>query len=345
LKSRGLYGKKFLDIQERESEIAAPDEDHVIVQVHACGVCGTDLNFIRDWEGEAMPLGHEIAAEVLEVGKNVASVKPGDRVIVEDVTMCGICENCKGGHPELCRNLYDIAGQPGMGQYMSLRYNSLDRFEGLDYVSASLTEPLAVCITAVFNADIPLGGSVVVLGPGPLGLMCARLARLRGAGFVAITGLGADNARERARLRTAEKFGCDMILDASKQVVEGEIKRKFPKGVDRVIVSAPPQSIYDALKIIRFGGTITFFGLHFGGKNVVSLDVNDLIFRKITLRPTFAEPAINFPLSNRLLREGLVDASALITQTFGFENARETLCAAIEGSQPIIKAVMLPNGS
>lgn len=343
MKSRGLYGKKFLDIQERECDVAAPDEDHVIVKVHACGVCGTDLNFVRDWEGEAMPLGHEIAAEVLEIGKNVTGIRPGDRVIVEDVSMCGICENCKSGHPELCRNLYDIASQPGMGQYMSLRYNSLDKFEGLDYVSASLTEPLAVCITAVLNAEIPLGGSVVVLGPGPLGLMCARLAKLRGAGFVAVTGLAANNAREQARLKTAEKLGCDLTIEAGKQDVEDEIKKRFPKGVDRVIVSAPPQSLYDAIKIIRFGGIITFFGLHFGGKNMVNLDVNDLIFRKITLRPTFAEPAINFPLSNRLLREGLIDAGLLTTHTFGFEDARETMRAAIDGDRPIIKAVMLPN--
>jgi threonine dehydrogenase-like Zn-dependent dehydrogenase len=110
-----------------------------------------------------------------------------------------------------------------------------------------------------------------------------------------------------------------------------------------VIVSAPPQSLYDALKIIRFGGIITFFGLHFGGKSTIQVDVNDLIFNKITLRPAFAEPAINFPVSNRLLRDGLVDAQALVTHTFGFEDAREVMGAIVDGSQPIIKAVMLPN--
>ena len=343
MKSRGLYGKKFLDIQEREIEILPPDEDHVIVKVHACGVCGTDINFVRDWEDEAMPLGHEIAAEVVEVGKNVTAVKPGDRVIVEDCTMCGICENCKSGHPEFCRNMYDIEGQPGMAQYMSVRSNSLVKFEGLDYVSACLTEPLAVCVTAVENAEIPLGGSVAVLGPGPLGLMSARLARLRGAGFVAITGLPADNERERARLALAKELGCDVVIEVGKHSVEKEIKARFPNGVDRVIVSAPPQSMYDALEIIRFGGIITFFGLHFGGKSAIQVDVNDLIFRKITLRPTFAEPAINFPVSNQLLRDGLIDASALVTHTFGFENAKEIMGAVIDGSQPIIKAVMLPN--
>lgn len=345
MESKGLYGKKYLDIQERAAEINPPDEDHVIVKVHACGVCGTDINFVRDWENELMPLGHEIAAEVLEVGKNVTNVKPGDQVIVEDCSMCGICEDCRSGHPEYCRNMYNMEGQPGMGQYMSVRFNSLDRFEGLDYVSASLTEPLAVCITAVNIAEIPLGGSVVVLGPGPLGLMSACLAKLRGAGFVAIAGLPADNPRERARLELACELGCDLTIEVGKHEIEEEIKRRFPQGIDRVIISSPPESMYDALKIIRFGGIITYFGLHFGGRSVVKLDINDLIFRKITLRPAFAEPAINFPLSNRLLREGLIDASKLITHTFGFEDARSVLKAVIDGSMPIVKAVLLPHGS
>jgi threonine dehydrogenase-like Zn-dependent dehydrogenase len=344
MKSKGLFGKKFLDIEERRSEIAAPDEDHVIVKIRACGVCGTDVNFVRDWDEDHMPLGHEIAAEVVEVGKNVTSVKPGDRVIVEDCSMCGICENCKSGQPQFCRNMYNMEGQPGMGQYMSVRFNCLDKFDGLDYAHASLTEPLAVSLTAVLSAEIPLGGSVVVLGPGPLGLMAAALAKYRGASFVAITGLPADNPRERSRLALAQRLGCDMVIETGKQSIEDEIKTRFPNGVDRVIVSSPPESLYDAFKVIRFGGIITFFGLHFGGKNLIDLDVNDMIFRKITLRPTFAEPAINFPVSICLLQDGVVDAAQLVTHTFGFDNAREILGAIIDGSQPIIKAVMLPHG-
>ncbi|MFA6109490.1 MAG: alcohol dehydrogenase catalytic domain-containing protein [Candidatus Latescibacterota bacterium] len=342
MKSKGLYGKKELHLETRESEVELGDDDHVIVKVHACGVCGTDVNFVRDWDQQVMPLGHEIAAEVLEVGRAVTSVKPGDRVIVEDCTLCGICDACKSGQPQFCRSMFNIEGQPGMGQYLSVRYNCLVRFDGLDYKAACLTEPLAVCVTAVENAEIPLGGSVVVLGPGPLGLMSARLARLKGAGFVAITGLPADCPRERARLELAGRLGCDLAIEAGKQDVEGEIKRRFPNGVDRVIVSSPPESIYDALKIIRFGGIITFFGLHFGGRSRITVDVNDLIFNKITLRPTFAEPAINFPMSNRLLRNGQVDAEALITHTFGFSQAEATLRAILDGSQPIVKAAFDP---
>jgi L-iditol 2-dehydrogenase len=141
----------------------------------------------------------------------------------------------------------------------------------------------------------------------------------------------------------ARAFGCDLVVEVGKQNVEDEIKKKFSNGVDRVIVTSPPQSLYDALKVIRFGGVITFFGLHFGGRNKIEVDVNDLIFRKITLQPTFAEPAINFPLSNRLLKDGLIDARKLITHTFGFKEAKSVMQAIIDGSQPIVKAVMFPH--
>jgi L-iditol 2-dehydrogenase len=114
--------------------------------------------------------------------------------------------------------------------------------------------------------------------------------------------------------------------------------------VDRVIISSPPESLADALKLIKYGGIITFYGLHFGGRNKVEVDVNELIFRKISLIPTFAEPAINFPVSLRLLRDGLVDASTVISHTFAYDQARDTLRSIVDGTAPIIKAVMVPHG-
>ena len=95
----------------------------------------------------------------------------------------------------------------------------------------------------------------------------------------------------------------------------GRNVRGFQAGVDRVIVSSPPESLYDAFKVIRFGGIITFFGLHFGGKSKVGVDVNDLVFLKVSLIPTF-----------------------------GFDQAADTLRGIVEGTLPVIKAVMLPHG-
>ena len=140
----------------------------------------------------------------------------------------------------------------------------------------------------------------------------------------------------------ARDLGCDLIIETDKVDIEETIKARFPNGIDRAIVTSPPQSINDALKVVRFGGLVTFLGLHFGGKSIINVDINDLIFRKITLKPTFAEPAINFPVAIKLLEKGLIDAQKIVTHTFGFGSVKEIMQAIIDGSEPIIKAVWIP---
>ncbi len=343
MRSTGLYGKKSLALETREVDIKSPGFNDVIVKVHACGICGTDINFLKQWENEPMPLGHEIAAEVVELGEGVIDLKPGDSVVVEDCSMCGTCFNCKAGRSDLCRDMHGLNGYPGMGQYLCVRYNNLVKFDGMSHIDACLAEPLAVSLNAVINSQIPLNGSVAVLGCGPLGIMAAKVAKLYGAGFVAITEIDTQSSVGKARVDLAGKMGVDMIIDAKKQDIEGVIKGKFPKGIDRVIVSSPPESINDALRIIGYGGTITFFGLHFGGRNKINVDINHLIFNKITLQPFFAEPAMNFNLSLDLIKKGLIPAKDIITHQFNFSDAKRILSAIVNGSEPVIKAVMLPN--
>lgn len=343
MKSIGLFGKKRLMIESQEVNIKSPGFNDVIVKIHACGVCGTDINFLTQWTGDPMPLGHEIAAEVIEVGKGVKGLEPGDRVIVEDCSMCGTCLNCKNGRSDLCTNMFGLGGQSGMGQYMCVRYNSLVKFEEIDYVDACLTEPLAVSLNSVLHAEIPLNGSVVVLGCGPLGLMSARVAKLLGAGFVAVSEINTHTKLGQARINLAKKLGVDMVINPKEEDIEKVIKDKFPGGIDRVIVSSPPESIQDALKIIGYGGIIAFYGLHFGDRNQIKIDINNLIFRKITLRPVFAEPAMNFNISIDLIRKNLIPAKDFITHTFGFKDVKNGLQSIIDGSEPVIKAVILPN--
>ena len=241
MKNKALWGKKYLEIDERVSDLAAPGDDHVIVEVRACGVCGTDINYVRDWPGEPMALGHEIAGEIVETGTNVTHLKPGDRVIVEDCTMCGICTDCKSGQPQFCRNMYNMEGQPGMARYLSVRYNCLNKFDGLDFKWACLTEPLAVSLTSVLNAQIPLGGSVVVLGAGPLGAYGSATG-VEAAGSGVCCGHRPPRRQSPGKARPSNwhrNLGCDLTIEAGKQSVADEIKSRFPfAGVDPALSSA-----------------------------------------------------------------------------------------------------------
>jgi L-iditol 2-dehydrogenase len=341
---KAVFAKGGFQIDIREVPVPAPAAGEVLVKVHACGVCGTDMHFARDWQDDFMPLGHEIAAEVVETGPGVAAYKPGDKVIVEDVGMCGVCVHCKNGEFHRCRNNYTLNGQPGMAEYMAVSEHLLDRFDGLDWAHASLVEPLAVALNTVLHAEIPLGGDVVVYGPGPIGLMCVRVAKLRGAARVALVGYCCRTPREAKRIEVGQEFGADFIVDASEgDPAEGV--RSLPgwaDGADRVIVTTPPRTLPSAVQMTKFGGLVSFIGIDLGGRSATEIDVNELIFNKVTLRPTFAEPAEKFPVSIRLLQEGMVDASRLVSHTFGFADLERIMRANDSGEQPIVKPVLMP---
>jgi L-iditol 2-dehydrogenase len=338
---KAAFARSPFDFQIRDIEPREPGPDEVLVRVKACGLCGTDLHFARDWQGDYQPLGHEIAAEVVEVGSENIPYEPGNRVIVEDVAQCGICEHCKSGKPFLCRNMYDLGGQPGMAEMMTVNYHLLEPFDGIEWAHASLVEPMAVAWNTVLNGRIPLGGSVVVTGPGPIGLMCVYLAKMRGAGKVLLVGSSRKRTRGRARLEAGEKLGADAVVEALEVDAAEAVKKVFPEGADSVLVTSSPNTLPKSLDMVRFGGTVSFIGIDLGGRNTVPIDVNKLVFGKISLIPTFAEPAQNFPDTIRVLKSGRFDASLLVNRTFSFDELREVFLTSDRGEAPIIKAVLL----
>ncbi|MDR3643588.1 MAG: alcohol dehydrogenase catalytic domain-containing protein, partial [Clostridia bacterium] len=178
-----LQGKKDFDLIVREKPTPQPTGNQVLVRVAACGVCGTDIH-ILDRFSEYTALGHEIAATVEEIGDSVTKIQVGDAVVVEDVTFCGSCESCKNGRTDLCRNMYSLQGQSGMGEYLLVHENMLIPAAGVDPVAATLTEPLAVAINTFFATHLPAEGNLVIFGLGIQGILCAALARHYGAGTV-----------------------------------------------------------------------------------------------------------------------------------------------------------------
>ncbi len=331
---RFLVGKAGFDIMLREGEERPIEGRLVRVKVHACGVCGTDLHFLRDAE-DYTPLGHEIAAEVVEIAQGVTRVAVGDRVIVEDVTMCGACEACKSGRVGLCQGGMTLDGQSGMADCMVVHENMLNPFSRMDWTTASMVEPLAVAIRCVETLGLPCMGSVLIYGLGAIGLLSAAYLRFIGAGRVVMAARGRGRLRARSAEEAAKDLGVDEVLYMDEDGWEA-LEERF----DAAIVAAPPSLTEGALKKVRYGGKVLACGITLGGGGACAIDVNDMVRGKKQLLTSIAEPALNFPLAIRLIESGAVQAGRVITHALPLTRF-DQLKELYGQDAPAIKTVML----
>lgn len=335
---RGLYGRRNFDIALREREAPALTGRRVLIRVVACGVCGTDLHFLKELD-DYTPMGHEISAVVEAVGPEARRVRPGDRVICEDVSPCGSCPACKAGQSRLCRNGFNLEGQPGMSDFMVVHENLLNVFDGIDPVVAAMVEPLAVAIRGVNKLRLRPLGSLAIFGMGAIGLLSAAYARAMGAGRIAMVARSRGSLRNQAAEAAAMALGADEVHYSGDG--EGYIEDMLRAGAfDAAVVAAPPAACEDAMRVVGYGGTVLAQGITFGGDPLATLNVSDMVFEKKQLLTSLAEPAENFPLSIELIRSGRVDAGRIITHRLPLDRAGE-LAALYGQDAPAIKTVML----
>ena len=204
-----LWGKAPFQFQMRELSDPVPGPGEVVVKVTACGICGTDLHFLRhneDWT----PLGHEVAGIVSAVGPGVEQWRGGESVIAENHAGCGVCDECKNGRALYCRNLTTYMNdRAGFADMLRVRADMVQAYDpaALSPVQAALAEPLTVGLDLLQRADPDLNDEVAVFGPGAIGLMTVRLAKLRGARRVILTGSNRSTVRGRRRLEIGKING------------------------------------------------------------------------------------------------------------------------------------------
>ena len=339
---RALWGKAPFQFDLREVPAPKPGVGEVLVRISGCGICGTDLHFLRLMNRDWTPLGHEISGRVEELGEGVSRLHPGDTVIVENNTGCGVCDACKNGESRYCRNIWTFMNdQAGIGDYLCVPEASLQAYEGLTPPQACAAEPLTVAIDVTLRADIPLNGEVAVWGAGPIGIMACRIAKLRGARRVFLVGSPRDNPRNRFRLELAREFGADVTISGDENAVD-EIRRLTGDGVDRALVTAPPFAIPDALRACRFGGIVALIGLEERVGETVALDINAFHFQKLQLRASHAIPNHYFPIALDLLRRGVINPDRLITHIFPIGEFRRAFETANDPGMRVGKVVVEP---
>lgn len=334
---KAAYIKAPYQVQIRDVPLRAIEDDEVLVKVKACGICGTDVSSIahhaREWEA----VGHEISGVIEKVGANTKGLQIGDTVTFETGTFCRTCDNCRNGRYDLCNSgpNFWLKGTMGFAEYIIVPKECVVKYEGLSFAAATLTEPLGVALDLVYTADIKLNDDVLVVGLGPIGLMAIRLAKMMGARkiYAAVR----SNSTRRAEL--AKQFGADEVLFTDIKPLD-----QYPydkRGVDKILVTAPPSTIPGALKAAKVGAIAAFLGIEYGPGANITFDANHFHFKKLQLRGAFASPALYFPRCIELLRSGAIDAEALISHTFKLEELEAAFIKLRDEKEAVVKMVMI----
>jgi len=299
--------------------LPVPGPTDSIVEVHAAGVCGTDLHLIEDGYPSRTPviMGHEVAGVVIEVGSDADPAWVGARVACETHHQVCDCDLCRGGKRNLCDNKTSMGSfvDGGFAERVRVPVRLLHRVpDHVPLAQAALSEPLACVAHLLLDPPvISAGDRVLVIGPGPMGLLCAQVARSMGA-RVLVSGLPAD----AARLEMAAQLG----FATSDGVVE--------PGFDVVIeCSGSAGGVRVALGAVRKAGRYVAVGIS-GGDVTVPLD--QLLYKELTMTSGFAATAESWRRAMRLLEDGLVDLAPLVT---GIEPLRnwESVIAALRAGE------------
>lgn len=324
------------DLRIETEDLAAPGPGEVLVAVGAGGICGSDLHYYHAGGfgtirlQEPMILGHEIAGTVEAVGAGVTSVTPGDLVALNPSHPCGACKFCAVDQPNHCLEMrfYGSAMrmphvQGGFRERIVTRAEQCAVLRVASMAEAACAEPLAVCLHAAGQAGELAGRSVLVTGAGPIGVLCAAVARLRGAAEVVVTDL------EDAALATAMKMGATATVnvrhEAAKMTAFQADKGRFDVTFE---CSAAAPAIHDAILATRPRGTIVQVGV--GGETPVPLNL--LVSKEITLRgthrfhPEFYEAAA-------LIDSREIDLRPIITGSYKLEDAKAAFEAAGDRSR------------
>lgn len=321
-----------------ERPVPAIGDADVLVKVHACGICGTDIHILHGKHFVKYPVvpGHEFSGEVVEVGNDVTTVRPGDRVTVDPNIVCHSCFFCRRGQVHLCEKLTatGVNFDGGFAEYC--RVPAVQVYpvpEAVSLEEAAMAEPLACCIHGVDRADIVPGNSVVVLGAGSIGLLLVQLARIAGARQIIVS------EPDEKKRKLALQFGADMAIDPTKQDVVSEVMRLTRVGADNVIESAGRLETAEiAVKLARRGGSVLQFG-------VVSPDLlarispNEVYFKELTIRGSFVNPFTHSRAVD-LLASGQVQVAPILTHRFPLDRASEGFETMQRGDA--VKVLLVP---
>ena len=304
------YGQENGMVELRDVELPHIGPGDVLLEVKAAGVCGSDIEMWRHHftyrVNTPVIQGHEFCGVIAEVGQNVTSFKAGDRVISEtSAYVCGACRFCRTGYYNMCpdRLGYGYGTNGAFTNFVKVRQEILHRMPtSLSFEEAALTEPACVAYNAtIARSTIHPGDTVVVVGPGPIGLFSVQMARIAGAATIVAVGTTVD----KERLELARGLGADVILNGeTTDAVQSVRDLTDGLGADLVVDCAGSSGALKlSLEMVRRLGQITKVGW---GPKPVDFSIDLLLTKSATLQGTYGHHWSIWKQVIRLEEKGLI---------------------------------------
>ena len=308
------------DIRVEDVKVPEIGETDVLIKLKYCGVCGTDIHIYSGDGGafEVTPpliMGHEFSGIVEQIGEKVKKVKVGDLVTVDTNNMCGECYYCKNAMEQFCENVKGIGTtcDGGFAQYIVACEKLVFRFkDGMDALTAAMTEPVSCCLHGIDLCNIKLGDEVLVIGGGPIGLIMLQLARMAGASKTILS----EPVAEKREMGL--KLGADLVVNPLEEDIEAVLKANC-KNVNVVIECVGNvRTIDTAIRCAGKGATVMMFGLTGPGTNL-SVDPEVVFKKELKLTSSFINP-YTFERSIAILESGKLNVTEMISDVIPLED-------------------------
>ncbi|KAE9397113.1 GroES-like protein [Gymnopus androsaceus JB14] len=333
-------------------------DTEVLVAIKKTGICGSDVHYyvhgkIGDFVVKSpMVLGHESAGVIHKVGSKVKHVKVGDRVAVEPGSTCRTCDACKSGRYNLCPDIVFAATPPYDGTLARYYRVSAELAyplpDNLSLEDGAMMEPLSVGVHSVSTlGKFKFGESILVLGCGPVGLLCMAVAKALGAKRIIAADIFAKNYVGSIPYLPVSPNKDESKLDYSKRNSENMkqtlgIEDRGPNAIDLVIdASGAEVSIQTGLYTVRTGGTMVQVGM---GNPNIQIDLSQLMTKEVAFKGSFRYTHGDYPLAISLVAQGKVDLKPLVTHRYNFNDAiaafKATRAGKSEDGKDVIKAVI-----
>jgi len=324
------------DIRIEEMPTPEIGEDEVLVEMKACGICGSDM---MDWylkRRAPLVLGHEPAGIIAKKGSKVKDFNVGDRVFVHHHVACLTCHYCLRGDYTLCEQFHETNIKPGgFAEYFkvpapNLQIDTLKVPESVSFEEATFIEPVGCCLRALKKCNIRAGDSVAVIGAGVTGIIHTALSKIFGAAETFVSDL------IDYRLNMAKKFGADAAVNMEKEELTAVVKAETDgRGVDLAIVTAPSLEAYkNGLHVCRKGGKLCVFAPVESGK-YLRVTPKELFFSEIQIIPSYSTSHLETRTALELIKSGRIDVKELITHRFRLVDAAKAFKTASESKESL----------